>query len=596
MAQRPSKRHRTGIFALKGTSNSVSNDISSNKPSTPTAVTADMIEVQPDDALQFLIQPKSVETFTEKVWERQPKLYPASKAPGRAAFFKGLCDLEAFQQHVREAENPLEFGVDLNASRFVDGVKEMANGKVADSEAIAELWREGCTLQVVQPQRWEGRLLRLVAALEGHLGCLVGANAYLTPPSTQGLAPHHDAVELFVCQTAGSKRWRLYKPVNDHALPALPSGDLEPASLGEPIAEYTLQVGDVLYMPKGTVHQAVASAEKGPLPEAGPQKSAKNAQPHSAHITLSTYNRWAYSDLLDGVMRAAEAGSKEKEASLPLRLRRGLPFDFLMDHGLQASLRRGRGAPTPVASQLAAGLRKLANDIEARPDLVDAAADDMAQVFMRTRAPPLAALQQSSAGDSRGPSPKHSSMVAAAASGCFRLVGCSEDEMREAGGGDEDVDGGGFVRLVSCLHNQAQNHMMAAAPEEAGGSRGDNGPDDCCGEPSCEHKHPRGQDQNAEHAHRGSGGTGGHVDGNEGHGNSSNDEDASSSEAEGDSDAESEVDELVLPAAHAAAAAALLGASRGTPLAVRDVALPTKEERLTLAHALWDIGAVRVVA
>lgn len=45
--------------------------------------------------------------------------------------------------------------------------------------------------------------------------------------------------------------------------------------------------------------------------------------------------RWAYSDLLDGVMRAAEAGSKEKEASLPLRLRRGLPFDFLMDHGLQ---------------------------------------------------------------------------------------------------------------------------------------------------------------------------------------------------------------------------------------------------------------------
>lgn len=63
---------------------------------------------------------------------------------------------------------------------------------MADSEAIAELWREGCTLQVVQPQRWEGRLLRLVAALEGHLGCLVGANAYLTPPSTQGGCTHLD--------------------------------------------------------------------------------------------------------------------------------------------------------------------------------------------------------------------------------------------------------------------------------------------------------------------------------------------------------------------------------------------------------------------
>ncbi len=56
-----------------------------------------------------------------------------------------------------------------------------------------------------------------------------------------GLAPHHDAVELFVCQTAGSKTWRLYRPVNGHALPALPSGDLPPSLLGEPIAEVTLQ-------------------------------------------------------------------------------------------------------------------------------------------------------------------------------------------------------------------------------------------------------------------------------------------------------------------------------------------------------------------
>ena len=51
---------------------------------------------------------------------------------------------------------------------------------------MEELWREGCTLQVVQPQRWEPRLMGLVAALEAQLGCLVGVNAYLTPPSTQG--------------------------------------------------------------------------------------------------------------------------------------------------------------------------------------------------------------------------------------------------------------------------------------------------------------------------------------------------------------------------------------------------------------------------
>jgi len=46
--------------------------------------------------------------------------------------------------------------------------------------------------QVHQPQRWEDNAWRLMAALESQLGALVGANAYLTPPGTQGLAPHHD--------------------------------------------------------------------------------------------------------------------------------------------------------------------------------------------------------------------------------------------------------------------------------------------------------------------------------------------------------------------------------------------------------------------
>ena len=46
--------------------------------------------------------------------------------------------------------------------------------------------------------------------------------------------------------------------------------------------------------------------------------------------------RWSHADLLASVMRVAEAGSAEREASLPLRLRRGLPFDFLATHGLQA--------------------------------------------------------------------------------------------------------------------------------------------------------------------------------------------------------------------------------------------------------------------
>ena len=67
-----------------------------------------------------------------------------------------------------------------------------------------------------------------------HLHCM------LPHAGTQGLAPHHDDVELWICQTQGSKRWRLYAP--HMRLPALPSPDFAEADIGEPTMEVTLQV------------------------------------------------------------------------------------------------------------------------------------------------------------------------------------------------------------------------------------------------------------------------------------------------------------------------------------------------------------------
>ncbi len=64
----------------------------------------------------------------------------------------------------------------------------------ADVETVQDLWEAGCTLQVVQPQRWTPALMRLVSALEAQLGCLVGVNAYLTPAGTQGAISESNAL------------------------------------------------------------------------------------------------------------------------------------------------------------------------------------------------------------------------------------------------------------------------------------------------------------------------------------------------------------------------------------------------------------------
>ena len=61
----------------------------------------------------------------------------------------------------------------------------------------------------------------------------MGANVYLTPPGTQGFAPHYDDIEAFLIQLEGKKHWRLYAPREPHeALPQHSSPNFSQDDLG----------------------------------------------------------------------------------------------------------------------------------------------------------------------------------------------------------------------------------------------------------------------------------------------------------------------------------------------------------------------------
>jgi hypothetical protein len=75
---------------------------------------------------------------------------------------------------------------------------------MADADVV---WRrfekEGCSVRMLHPQRFCDQLWRLVAALEAYLQCPVGCNAYLTPPGTQGFAPHWSVGRIVPAQHGG---------------------------------------------------------------------------------------------------------------------------------------------------------------------------------------------------------------------------------------------------------------------------------------------------------------------------------------------------------------------------------------------------------
>lgn len=93
-------------------------------------------------------------------------------------------------------------------------------------------------------------------------------------------------------QTSGKKRWRLYEPLNGFQLPNAGSGDLEQSALGPTVMEVELDVGDCLYMPRGTVHQAEAQ------------------EVDSSHLTISTYQRCSYGDLATHVLQVGGWGAR----------------------------------------------------------------------------------------------------------------------------------------------------------------------------------------------------------------------------------------------------------------------------------------------
>jgi hypothetical protein len=137
----------------------------------------------------------------------------------------------------------------------------------------------------------------------------------MTPSGCQGLPPHYDDVEVFILQVEGEKHWRLYKPLIE--LPQEYSKDLLPEQIGNPTHDFVLKAGDLLYFPRGTIHQAVASS----------------SNTHSTHITISTYQHHTWGDYLNSVFPELLQEAMDSDVSF----RRGLPINFLKSSKISKS-------------------------------------------------------------------------------------------------------------------------------------------------------------------------------------------------------------------------------------------------------------------
>jgi bifunctional lysine-specific demethylase and histidyl-hydroxylase NO66 len=207
-------------------------------------------------SLAWLLHPLTVETFLNEIWGATHH-HVSRNCP---QYFDSLLDCSASVDELVGLFRP-----DLSLVSLVRGndkkdqyVYRLAGGGF-DAAGVGKDFANGYTVVLESVQRYVRAIASLLHSIEVELNFAAQANAYITPPESQGFVAHYDDHDVLVLQIRGSKIWHLYDAdVAPHEMRR--QEPVATAALPSP-TDVRLEVGDVLYLPRGQVHAAEATSE-----------------------------------------------------------------------------------------------------------------------------------------------------------------------------------------------------------------------------------------------------------------------------------------------------------------------------------------------
>jgi lysine-specific demethylase/histidyl-hydroxylase NO66 len=246
------------------------------------------------------------QTFVEKVWASRIHVHHAR--PDDLVGLLSLADVDHLLTSTALRTPSLRLakeGAVLSAGSFTRQATLAGSPLtgLVDARKVLDLFDDGATVVLQGLHRYWPPLTQLIKELEVELGHPCQANAYLTPPGSQGFALHKDTHDVFVFQTHGRKEWEVHDESGEH--------------------QVTMEPGVSMYLPTGTPHAARTQAAA------------------SLHVTLGI-NQVTWRSALDRVVASALDDGELDTA---------IPAGYLDD-------------ATALADGLAARLRKLTATLE----------------------------------------------------------------------------------------------------------------------------------------------------------------------------------------------------------------------------------------
>lgn len=240
-----------------------------------------------------LIAPMSKTQFFAEHWERKPLVVRREER----GYYADLLSIKRLEQAITSQALPRDMCFIANAARQVDASEYTYPDGIVDPARLFQQFADGGTIVFNQLHTVLPELAELCRSLEREISCRFQTNIYLTPNAAQGFPAHYDSHDVFVLQIHGVKHWLVYDTPIELPFKGQPFRRDETPK-GEVTMEFDLRPGDMLYLPRGMMHDA------------------QTREGETCHITLGALTT-SWTELLLEVVAKVALGDVDFRRSLP---------------------------------------------------------------------------------------------------------------------------------------------------------------------------------------------------------------------------------------------------------------------------------------
>lgn len=143
--------------------------------------------------------------------------------------------------------------------------RDMRDNMLADMDRVMHWMKQGASLVCNDIASLTPELQQVATILEEAIGGKAQANLYCSWQAHPAFGTHFDTHDVFALHVAGQKRWKIYQcphsdPVTHPVFKSL-TPEYHQKNCGPVSMDVTLEPGDVLYIPRGWYHDALAESE-----------------------------------------------------------------------------------------------------------------------------------------------------------------------------------------------------------------------------------------------------------------------------------------------------------------------------------------------